>query len=230
MSEYTNYKGLLTEELFHHVRRRANNLAKLTQYALTADDFINNAVVRLLSRKEHVLRENMRAVFLITMRNLYVEWVSGSNGKPTESLENEPEVQDVDDQSEETEGGDESEEVEELTVPTVMSEQDEYMAAVSMEKCENVKALQVEDPSPRLMLLLDVERAIHGLDAEEQQIVRWRYWDELTLDEIAVRLRVSPSTLDTRWRGIAPKLRVALVAYKPGRGDKRSIASNPTAA
>ena len=56
MSEYTNYKGLLTEELFHHVRRRANNLAKLTQYALTADDFINNAVVTVTGTTPAVQR------------------------------------------------------------------------------------------------------------------------------------------------------------------------------
>ena len=106
-----------------------------------------------------------------------------------------------------------------------LTPQDKYMAGVPVDDCEGVKPLTVPDPSPKLELLLDIERALHTLDSEEQQIVRWRYWDDLPLDRIAVLIDVSPTTLDVRWRGIREKLQVRLAVYAPVPDGKMSLGS-----
>ena len=75
MTKRTNYEGLLTNDLFAAVRPLAEKLAKRTYGAFTADDLIHDAVERLLERKEHTLKTNMKAVFSVTLKNLYTEWV-----------------------------------------------------------------------------------------------------------------------------------------------------------
>ena len=52
-----------------------------------------------------------------------------------------------------------------------------------------------------------IQRALSRLSAEDRQIIQWRSWEGLKLEEIAERLGVSVSTASRRWYQ-------ALVAFK----------------
>ncbi len=187
MTERTNYEGLLTDEVFAAVRPLAYKLAKQSRGFFTADDLINDAVVRLLKWKEHTIKTSMIEVFSVTLQHLYVEWVQGTHGQKDEDS-------------------------------TFMSGQDQYMAGIAVEDCEGVKPLTVPDQSPRMAMLLDIERAIHTLNAKEQQILRWLYWDELEHQQIAERLGIVDRSfrrwLEFKLPKVLKRLRVQLTDYE----------------
>ena len=69
-------------------------------------------------------------------------------------------------------------------------------------------------PAPALSREVDeelVQRSIEELDAERARIVRLKHFDELTFEEIATRLAISPNTAKTHYYRALKSLRDALV-------------------
>ena len=189
MNERTNCEALFTQEVLNTVRPSAEKWAKRTHGALTADDLLQTAVLALWKTRE--TSPVLDAVRSLTarVRREYLTWVNGTNSR-FGAFPNAHEV----------------------------SPRQRYMSAVELPMDEGSGALSMGNPVEGWETLLDIERAIHTLNAEEQQWVRWWYWDELTVREIAKRAGVGKSTVQRRVDEVFPvivrKLRVQLAAYE----------------
>lgn len=180
---HTSYEDLLTPSVLDAVRPYAEKLAKRTRGGLETDDLIHDAVHTLLRRKRAQV-DDMTKLLTFRIYCTYCDWVYGENWKAA---------------------------VEER--PPFAAPQDRYMATGTLPIYDGVKQLTVPDPAESWELPLDIERAIHTLNAEEQQLVKWRFWGELYDREIAEQLGVARETVTRRFPAILAKLQKQLLGY-----------------
>jgi RNA polymerase sigma-70 factor (ECF subfamily) len=77
-----------------------------------------------------------------------------------------------------------------------------------------------EAPAEKKEAALGLQTAIRRLPEEQREVVVMHVWGELTLEEIATVLEISPNTVASRYRYGLAKLREALRAYE-GRNNGR---------
>lgn len=184
---HTSYEDLLTPSVLDAVRPYAEKLAKRTRGGLEATDLIHEAIAVMLQQKRVAHVQSMEKFLSRRVRFVYLMWVTGGNTRRNERLGREP-------------------------VPFA-APQDRYMATGTLPIYDGVKQLTVPDPSESWGLPLDIERAIHTLNAEEQQFIDLRYKQEVEMRDIAKQYGISVRTLERRHLVILAKLRAVLPGY-----------------
>jgi RNA polymerase sigma factor (sigma-70 family) len=188
---HTNCDELFTVEVLRAVKPSAEKWAKRTHGALSADDLIQAAVLSLWNAKENVPILDPVRLLTHRVRLEYCVWTSGTN-----SLKHYPDAHEV-------------------------SPRQRYISSVELPTDEGSGALSTGNPVGEWEKLIDIEHAIHTLNADEQQLVRWRYWEGLGSEDIGAKLHLTRGSKNSTqeaikllFRPILKKLQVALAAYE----------------
>lgn len=192
MNEPTNCDELFTQAVLDAVRPSAEKWAKRTYGALTADDLMQSAVLSLWKyRFSTPVIDPVRSL-IARVRREYSAWVNGTNGRFGERSH-----------------------------AHEVSPRQRYLSAVEYPKDDGSFALTQGNPVARWDMFLDIERALHTLNAEEQQLIRWRYQDELNNREIGGKLGMNTQSKESisvlvsnMFSPIMKKLREVLADYK----------------
>ncbi len=185
---HTSCEELFTVEVLRTVKPSAEKWAKRTHGALSADDLIQSAVMALWKARKKVPILDPIRLLTYRIRLDYRVWASGTN-----SMKHHPDAHEI-------------------------SKRQQYMSAVELPIDEGMGALSTGNPVKEWEMLLDIERALHTLTTEEQQVVRWKFWEDLSVREIAQRQGVSRMAVQRVIEVVLPlalkKLRIQLIAYE----------------
>lgn len=195
---HINCEELFTAEVLRVVKPRAEKWAKRTHGALSADDLMQAGVLSLWRTRYTTPIQDATRALTARVHREYLTWVNGTNSR----------------------FGPRSHAHE-------VSPRQQYMSAVEYPADDGARALT----HPEAMaweMPLDIERALHTLNAEELQLVRWKYWEGLDNVEIGARLGLTNtystvrSKLSRQFTAILEKLRPILAVYEsPAPAGKR---------
>ena len=192
MNEPTNCDELFTQAVLNAVRPSAEKWAKRTHGALSAEDLMHSAVLKLWkTRATTPILDPVRSLIARVHRE-YSVWVNGTNSR----FGAYPDSHEV-------------------------SPRQRYLSGVEYPLDDGPFALTGGSPVEKWERSLDIERVLNTLNAEEQQLVRWRYWDGLSNEEIGRKLGMVTQKKDTlkvavavKFLPITKKLREALADYE----------------
>ena len=192
----SEYAVRFTEETLWKARKRAAPFARATRGALSEDDLVQRACLRvwswMMSSAPHV--RDLDGSLREAIRHEYVVWLRGANPS-REQL-------------------------------TRTSDRDAYFASTSIDDVSegaNPPQLTIGNPVDGWSVERDVRRALATLTPAEQEQVYQLYWRGELLHEVGARTGVTKQRAYQRLQAIVEKLRPLLADYAPPeRDEKRS--------
>lgn len=185
---------LFTQEVLDAIRPKAERLAKQTYGGLDANDLIQQACLRVWRGKKN---KNIQLLDVagILSEQLEFEYIRWAAGEHPERE----------------------------TEDRFAAGQQRYLANIEYPADDGATALTLGSFETEWIKVLDIECAVHTLNAEELQLVRWRFWDGLTNSEIGERLglpqdkpgqKATQMTISNKFLPILEKLKEVLADYE----------------